>query len=311
MTESRLNIQVDRNSEVPLHDQVAAQIVFLIATGVLPSGAVLPSVRSLALRLRIHRNTISRAYHDRVLNLRAEKHAGRRLVVRALERETPREAPDLDGVVDIAITQARRLGYSPRQVHERLLVRMRAAPPDRILVVALDAGIRLLLSKELAERFTCTIEACSGEELRLDPGRSAGALVVGPPGALQEILPLLAPEHPVVPIAFSSANDQLQAIRRLSAPSLVALVSVSAYFLEMALAVLAPAVGRRHSMRGHLLTGKKLDQLGAADLLLCDSLTYPIVRARSKTSTISMYRLISDSCFDEVATAIGAVKSGG
>ena len=174
MTELRLNVQVDRKSEVPLHDQVAAQIVFLIATRVLPPGTVLPSVRSLALRLRIHRNTISRAYHDRVLNLLAEKHAGKRLVVRALERETPREAPDLDGVVDLAIAQARRLGYSPRQVHERLLVRMRAAPPDRILVIALDAGMRLLLSKELAERFTCTIEACTSEELRLHPGRGQG-----------------------------------------------------------------------------------------------------------------------------------------
>ena len=310
MAEVRLNIQVDRKSEVPLHDQVAAQIVFLIATGVLQPGAVLPSVRSLALRLRIHRNTISRAYHDRVLNLLAEKHAGKRLVVGALERETPREAPDLEGVIDLAITQARRLGYSPRQVHERLLVRMRTAPADRILVIAEDAGMRLLLSKELAERLTCAIETCTPEEMRLHPARGTGALVVGAPGHIREIRSVLAPEHPVIAVAFSSADDQLQAIRRLSAPSLVALVSVSAYFLEMARAVLAPAVGQRHSMRGHLLTGQKLDQLGAADLLLCDSLTYPIARARSKGSTISMYRLISDSCLDEVATAMDVAKKG-
>ena len=76
------------------------------------------------------------------------------------------------------------------------------------------------------------------------------------------------------------------------------------------LELMAPAVGQRHSMRGHLLTGKKLDQLGAVDLLLCDSLTYPIARAKSKTSTISMYRLISDSCLDGVAAAMGAVKKG-
>ena len=308
MTESRLSIQVDRKSEVPLHDQVAAQIVFLISTGVVRPGTVLPSVRALALRLKIHRNTISRAYHDRVVNLLVEKHAGKRLVVRWLDHETIRDAPDLDGVVDLAIAMASRRGYSLRQVHERLLVRMRLAPPDRILVISEDAGMRLLLSRELAERFTCTIGTCTPEELRLDPGRGSGALVVGPPGHLQEIRSLLAPRHPVLRIAFSSADHHLQAIRQLSAPSLVALVSVSPYFLETARAVLAPAIGRRHSMRSYLVTGKKLDQLGAADLLLCDSLTYPIARARSKTSRIVMYRLITDTCLDDVAAAMGVAE---
>ena len=72
-----MNIRIDRTSDVPLHEQIAAQIVFLIGSGALKAGAPLPSVRALAHRLGLHRNTISRAYQHRVLNLLASKHAGR------------------------------------------------------------------------------------------------------------------------------------------------------------------------------------------------------------------------------------------
>ena len=72
----------------------------------------------------------------------------------------------------------------------------------------------------------------------------------------------------------------------------------------MARAVLAPAVGRRHSMRSYLMTGKKLDFRGAADLLFCDSMTYPIVRARYKAATVLVHRLISASCLAKISLAM-------
>ena len=60
-----------------------------------------------------------------------------------------------------------------------------------------------------------------------------------------------------VAITYSSADEHLQAIRGLKTPSLVAVVSVSEYFLKMARSVLAPAVGRRHSMRCYLMAGDR------------------------------------------------------
>ena len=59
-----MEIRVDKQSEVPVRQQLAEQIVFLIVTEKLKPGQALPSVRELARRLKIHRNTVSDAYGD-------------------------------------------------------------------------------------------------------------------------------------------------------------------------------------------------------------------------------------------------------
>jgi hypothetical protein len=49
------------NSEVPLRQQLAEQIVFLITTGGLKPGQQMPSVRALAQRTKVHYNLIDGA----------------------------------------------------------------------------------------------------------------------------------------------------------------------------------------------------------------------------------------------------------
>jgi DNA-binding transcriptional regulator YhcF (GntR family) len=299
-----MDIHISKESEVPLHEQVAAQLVFLIGTGRLKAGACLPSVRALAQRLGIHRNTISKAYHDLTLNRLAEKRAGRRLAVRASEPEALPGPRDLDDLVNAAVAEARRRGYSLQQLHERLRDRLLATPPDHLLVLSDDAGMRMLLPRELNQRFECPVEACTPGELLSSPERIIGALVVSPQGHIPRIRSALAAERPAVAITYSSADEHLQAIRRLQAPSLIAVVSVSQYFLELARGVLAPAVGRRHSLRGYLMAGERPERLGAADFVLCDSMTYPVVRPRYKTATVSVFRLISPACLDRISSVL-------
>src|SRR5439155_2200930 len=59
-----MNLQISRESEVPIREQLAEQIVFLIVTEKLKPQEVLPSVRQLARRLKIHHNTVSHVYAD-------------------------------------------------------------------------------------------------------------------------------------------------------------------------------------------------------------------------------------------------------
>jgi hypothetical protein len=101
------------------------------------------------------------------------------------------------------------------------------------------------------------------------------------------------------------ADEHLQAIRRLETPSLVAVVSVTSYFLEMARRLLAPAVGRRHSIREYLLGRDGRAAPRGADFVVCDFLTYPLVRPRCRAGTIVIaYRLISNACLDRIASVI-------
>jgi DNA-binding transcriptional regulator YhcF (GntR family) len=59
-----VNIDVDITSPVPPYEQVRAQIAGLAATGVLPVGARLPSIRQLAGDLGLAPGTVARAYRE-------------------------------------------------------------------------------------------------------------------------------------------------------------------------------------------------------------------------------------------------------
>jgi GntR family transcriptional regulator len=57
-------ISVDLRSATPPYEQIRSQISSLIATGTLPVGSRLPTVRSLAADLGIAAGTVARAYKE-------------------------------------------------------------------------------------------------------------------------------------------------------------------------------------------------------------------------------------------------------
>src|SRR5207247_10255671 len=56
--------QIDANHPTPLYAQLERSIRFAIATGKLRIGDQLPTVRQLAVDLRINANTVAKAYAD-------------------------------------------------------------------------------------------------------------------------------------------------------------------------------------------------------------------------------------------------------
>lgn len=57
-------IHVQPNSNTPIYAQIVEQIKHSVASGVAQAGEQLPSVRELAMRLRINPNTVARAYRE-------------------------------------------------------------------------------------------------------------------------------------------------------------------------------------------------------------------------------------------------------
>ena len=299
-----MDIRISKESEVPVHEQLAAQIILSIGTGELKPGDALPSVRALARRLKIHHNTVSQAYQDWVLQLLVVKRRGSRLVVRShAEQEgvTGTGAKDLDELIDSTVSRAQRQGYSLQQLSERFQQRMLEGPPDHLLVVSDDAGLRVLIPMELQERFSIPIKACSPDDFSSNRSWAVGALVVCAPGQVEKIKPLLPRKRVLVPITYSSADEHIETIRNLTQSSLIALVSISEYFLEVARAVLAPFAGQRHSLREYLLTASQGEFHGAADVFLCDLMAERAVRTRVNGKNVLLYRFISDACLEQLA----------
>src|SRR5574341_1776456 len=94
-----MDIVLNRRGGVPVREQIATQLELKILVGELAHGQRLPSVRSLARRLKVHHNTVSAAYRE----LQEAGHVNLRrgsgvFVRRAGPTELP-EARDLDEMI--------------------------------------------------------------------------------------------------------------------------------------------------------------------------------------------------------------------
>ena len=58
-----MNLEIDRNSPVAIYNQIAMRIEEQILSGELSAEFKLPSERKLAAELKVHRNTVIKAYH--------------------------------------------------------------------------------------------------------------------------------------------------------------------------------------------------------------------------------------------------------
>jgi GntR family transcriptional regulator len=170
---SEMQIRISKQSEIPIREQIAEQIIFRIATDELKPGQVLPSVRELARRLKIHHNTVSHVYADLVRRGWLARRKGRRLIVRSQDEFTRvTRAQDLDAMINAVIRVAREGGHSLQELRQRVRERLLAQPPDHLLVIDDDPGLRQLLQEEIRKTVRWPLRACSQEELRLNRGRA-------------------------------------------------------------------------------------------------------------------------------------------
>lgn len=305
-----MDILVSKDSEVSLREQIATQIEFLIATRKLAPADLLPSVRGLATRLKIHHNTISQAYQDLVEKGLLVRRRGSRLAVRSPEEPiAPTPAKDLDDVINGAVRIARQHGFTMQQLRRRVRARLLAEPPDHILALSIDPGMRTLFRMELSEALGYLVETCPPESLEENPGLAIGALVLSPPGIMREVVSVLPKDRPIAPITYSHADEHVAMVRNFDRPSLIAVASISEYFLQIARGVLAPVVGSQHSMREHLLVDEDTQHIGKPDVLFCDLLVYRLIQARTGMKNVVPYKLISADCLARVSSVLSDSQS--
>jgi GntR family transcriptional regulator len=298
-----MDIHIDGSNEVPIRRQLAEQIMFLIVTQRLRDGELLPSVRELARRLKVHHNTVSEAYQDLVQRKWLERRRGSRLAV--LTREANPDAVTLDDLINRTIATARESGYSLQQLRERVRERLLLEPPDHLLVVEQDEGLRDLMREELRAAVKCAVEGSTREELEANPGLAIGALAVTPHHAYRKVHAMFPRERPVVPVRYALADEHLLTIRALKKPSVIAVVSSSRLFLDVARSILAPALGNRHELREVHLQSEEPSAARAADLIFCDS----IAKKRMRSPKAIHYPLVSFESIQYVTTALESYRS--
>jgi len=61
-----MDIRIDKNSRVPIYDQIKEQIKGLIHAGQIKTGDQLPTIRELSVELSVNFNTVALSYRDLV-----------------------------------------------------------------------------------------------------------------------------------------------------------------------------------------------------------------------------------------------------
>ena len=126
--------RVQPGSGEPIYQQLVRQVKHSVATGVLPAGGQLPTVRDLAADLVVNPNTVARAYRELERDGVLETVRGRGTFVRTgppmLGRAERRRR--LRPLLEQVIAEARTLGFED----EDLVVEL-----ERVLETTAAAGV--------------------------------------------------------------------------------------------------------------------------------------------------------------------------
>ena len=120
--------QIDANHPTPLYAQLERSIRFAIATGKLSIGDQLPTVRQLAVELRINANTVARVYAEleRSGVVETRRGVGTFVSARPVEAASRKDRDrHLRELADHFIAETHTRGFSIDDVIEHLQTRRR------------------------------------------------------------------------------------------------------------------------------------------------------------------------------------------
>jgi DNA-binding transcriptional regulator YhcF (GntR family) len=303
-----MRIWLSKNSEVPVREQLATQIMLGIVSDDLKPGQRLPSTRELARRFSIHSNTVSAAYRDLAKRGWVELRKGSGIYV----RERPVNEAQLDAGLELDqltnefLRAARMRGFSLAEVQARVRRLLELQPPDHLLVIDSDEELRRILVAEIKEATDFRVSD-AGLEACVDSSRLAGAAVVALYGNEGErIRAELPPQTTCLLLHSRSVRGSMEGREHPPEDALVAVVSRWPEFLRWSRTMLVAAgidpatMSFRDAREPNWQRG-----LRACAFIITDALTATQI---PEGCDVRVFRLIADSSLEELRTHVGQMK---
>jgi GntR family transcriptional regulator len=302
-----MDIVLNRRGGVPIRDQLVAQLELKILGGSLAPGQRLPSVRALARRLSIHANTVSAAYRDLEAAGHVELRRGAGVFVRPGAPSTLPEARGLDEMIRLALHAAFAKGYTGEEVRAAVERWMKAAPPERVVVVDRSPKMAELVAHEVRRVLPIPVSGCGLEELEAAPERLAGAVALTLPYHAAAVA-AIAPGSSLEVIHIELSRKDREAILALPAGAAVLVVSHSPTVLPFASVLLRTLRGDELLVETRLLSlpreWRRL--MPAADLVFADALSVEAVR-KAGPKRLREFHVLNDSAFARLREALAVV----
>lgn len=121
MTEKKLTLHLDFHSGLPIYTQIVNQIQSQLANRIIKPGDQLPTVRALALELRVNFNTVARAYRilDEARIISTQQGRGTYITeIPPPEVSERLRHKSLETLTQRFISEASRLGFSEREISQ-------------------------------------------------------------------------------------------------------------------------------------------------------------------------------------------------
>jgi len=227
-----MKLWLSKSSEVPIQEQLTAQLILGIVSADLSPGERLPSTSELARRFRIHANTVRAAYRELAQRGWLDWRQGSGFYVREREASQTLDPDlDLDRLISAFLSVAKRRGHSLREIQSRITHWLSIQPPDHILVIEPDPELRDILITEIKERIRVATEG-AGIEVCTNSKKLVGAVCVALYDHVDDLKRTLPMEVSCVFLRSRSVPKSLSGRVRPSADTLITVVSRWPDFLQ-------------------------------------------------------------------------------
>jgi len=293
-----MRLWLSKSSEVPLRDQLAAQVILGIVSDDLKAGQKLPSTRELARRYKVHANTVSAAYRQLARQgwVEFRKGSGVYVLARAGQQEIEGHHP-LDQLITVFLRTARDHGHSLPEIQSRLRHWLALQPPDHFLFIEPDEELRRIVVAEIEEATGVRVIGTAPNEC-VNVDLLTGAAPVSLYGQAEAARKALRSDTDLITIRARSVPESLKGEKHPPPDALIAIVSRWSEFLRWSYMILVAAGVDPDalSFRDARANGWQKG-LRSTALVITDSLVARQLPSGLKTR---VFRIVSDSSLDDL-----------
>ena len=296
-----MKIWISKNSEVPVREQLVAQITLGIAAGDLKVGEKLASTREIARRCDLHSNTVSSAYQKLVDLGLIEFRQGSGFYVAESAGDRIEGERKLELLIGDFLKAAAELGFDREGVVAFLGKRRDTTRGEEIVIVESDDGLRDILVHELSRRFPRTTSLTLEEFI--SSGVAAKSTIAAMFDEKSKIEPHLNSGQLCVFLKGRSVSAEMTGQERPDPAATVAVVSGWDGFLTFArIMLLAAKVDPGRLIVRSTSDDGWRDAIGSAAIVICDSLTAANLDGLASNARIREFQIVSDESIVELAS---------
>lgn len=146
-----MRLWITKNSETPVKEQLATQIMLAIVSGDLKVNQKMPSTREVARRLNIHYNTVSAVYRGLASRGWLELRPGSSFYVlkRIIDPQNDDRELKLNLLIVSFLKELRSQGFTTYDLQKQLPEWLEIEPPDHFLVIDTSKELRKILATEI------------------------------------------------------------------------------------------------------------------------------------------------------------------